>query len=79
MKLFRDQEDANYHSENALLLAERYGTNEEIDIVQECIEYRDKNGGYPGGGYHSLMISEITLRYFPRLQYEVERVNNPGE
>lgn len=75
MTLFREQEDSNCHSENALLLAERFGTRDEVEAAKRAIQYRDENGGYPGGCAHINVVRDLQFKYFPALAKAAEDGN----
>lgn len=66
-ELFMEQEDANMHSENALMLATMFGTGAEVQAVRAAIAYRDRNGGYPMRSPEYATITDILIRYYDDL------------
>jgi hypothetical protein len=81
LELFRANEGANRHSENALMLAQWFGSADEIEAVEAAISYRDIHGGYPSDpnglpNAHWMAVFEITMKYSELLlQTEQEDVS----
>lgn len=66
-ELFIEQEDANMHSENALMLATMFGTGAEVQAVRAAIAYRDRNRGYHMCSPEYATITDILIRYYDDL------------
>lgn len=73
---YKENESNNYHTENALMLAQNYGTKREQNAVAKALEYRNKAGGYrsddPMANLHYKTTHEIHSKYWPHLHDEEE-------
>ena len=75
-KKYKENESNNYHTENALMLAQNYGTKREQNALTKALEYRNKAGGYksddPMANLHYKTAHEIHSKYWPHLHDEEE-------
>ena len=73
---YKENESNNYHTENALMLAQNFGTKREQNAVSKALEYRNKAGGYksddPMANLHYKTTHEIHSKYWPHLHDEEE-------
>ena len=66
MKEYEDREDRNYHSENALAVAELVGDKDEIQIMQDILT-RNNQRGYTSPA-DSMLANKIQSRLWPKVQ-----------
>jgi len=45
-KQYLENQENNYHAENAVLLAKHFGTKKEHEAALKSLEYRNKSNGY---------------------------------
>lgn len=62
-KKFYKNEDNNFHTENAILLAKHFGTPEEVSAAKAAKKARDTEGGYSGDSPHLKTVYEIHKKY----------------
>ena len=66
MKLYKDNEHNNYHSENNLLLAKAFGTPKEVNMVELIIKKNQKQGHTSHEDFE-WMHKNINKKYYKEL------------
>jgi hypothetical protein len=66
MKLYKDNEDKNYHTENNLLLAKAFGTPKEAQMIQLILKKNQKQG-YTSPEDSEWMYKNIHKKYYKEL------------
>jgi len=61
---FDYNEDNNYHTENALLLAKHFGTPDEVAAVKAALVHRNNHGGYGQNGAHHIDTVDLMHRKY---------------
>jgi len=67
LEQFKDNEEINYHSENALELVKLYGTPDEIKEVEDIV-HRHHNSGRGIDYNDRIRRDELLSKYYPRLE-----------
>jgi len=65
-KKYQENEDSNFHSENAVLLAENFGSRDDL-IITKTIQLLHKQLGYIPYEFSKIRDS-ISSRLYPKLQ-----------
>jgi len=72
---YKDNESNNAHTENAVLLATHFGSDEEVAHARAALRHRDKQGGYNSGdkeaNNHLKKLHKIHTKYGFKLSEEV--------
>ena len=68
LKDYRENEEYNEHSENALQLVKKFGTPEEIKEMEEIVARHEQEGSINSADYNRRY--EISQKYFPMLTNE---------
>ena len=71
---YKENEDNNNHSENAVLLAKHFGSKSDQNKATKAMAYRDKNNGYgadPEGRHYSKMSHEVHSKLYHHIKEEL--------